>query len=95
VITISNYIHFCQATSPEFNSVSGNFSLNFISNHLGDGQGFNFLAIDTIPDYLDKHTLPAQGQSVLWKYQAIYILNDVEVGEISDVLEVSVKGRVE
>jgi len=84
-----------EAGSPNILWAKGNSNGIKIWVDRGDGQGFNFLAIDTIPDYLDKHTLPAQGQSVLWKYQAIYILNDVEVGEISDVLEVSVKGRVE
>jgi hypothetical protein len=56
------------------------------------GSGYEFLAIDTKPDYLDKHTLPPFGQSALWKYIAIYMLDDEEVGQWSDELEVAVKG---
>jgi hypothetical protein len=56
------------------------------------GTGYELLAIDTKPDYLDKHTLPPFGQSALWKYSAIYILDDEEVGQWSDELEVAVKG---
>ena len=84
-----------EAGSPNILWTKGNSSGIKIWVDRGDGQGFRFLGIDTIPDFLDKHTLPAQGQSALWKYQAIYILKDEEVGEMSDVLEVSVKGRVE
>ncbi len=84
-----------QAGSPNILWVKGNSSGIKIWVDRGDGQGFRFLAIDTSPDYLDKHPLPAQGQTALWRYQAIYILKDEEVGEISDILEVSVKGRVE
>ena len=38
--------------------------------------GFVFLALDTIPDYLDTAQLPAPGTSAVWKYKAIYRLND-------------------
>jgi len=82
-----------QAGSPDILWTKG--KSNGIKIWVDRGDGFKFLAIDTIPNYLDKHTLPPQGQTVLWKYQAIYILDDEEVGEMSDVLEVSVKGRVE
>jgi hypothetical protein len=84
-----------QAGSPDILWTKGKSSGIKIWVDRGDGQGFKFLGTDTIPNFLDKHTLPAQGQTVLWKYQAHYILDDEEVGEMSDVLEVSVKGRVE
>ena len=84
-----------EAGSPNILWTKGNSNGIKIWVDRGDGQGFKFLGTDTIPNFLDKHALPAQGQSVLWKYQAIYILDDEEVGEMSDVLEVSVKGRVE
>src|SRR2546428_26570 len=35
-----------------------------------------FLALDTIPDYLDPAALPAAGTSAVWKYKPIYRLND-------------------
>ena len=55
------------------------------------GAGFVFLAIDTVPDYTDTQSLPA-GQSALWKYKAIYRLNDERVGQWSDVVSVAVAG---
>lgn len=58
----------------------------------GDGKGFVFLAIDTMPDYPDTTPLPAAGVSAIWKYRAIYRKADAQVGQWSDVLEVTVTG---
>ncbi len=52
----------------------------------------SFLAIDTIPDFLDTAPLLAAGASALWKYKAIYRLNDKQVGQWSDVASTSVTG---
>ena len=56
------------------------------------GTGFAHLAIDTVPDYLDTAPLPAPGASALWKYKAIYRLNDAQVGQWSDVVSIAVQG---
>ena len=53
---------------------------------------FAFLAIDTVPDYLDTAALPAPGTGAVWKYKAIYRLKDEQVGQWSDILSVSVMG---
>ena len=53
---------------------------------------FVFLAIDAVPDYLGTAALPAPGVSTVWKYKAIYRLNDEPVGQWSDVASVSVMG---
>ncbi len=82
-----------QAGSPNLKWTKGHSSGIKIWVDRGDGKGFSFLATDTIPDYLDKAVLPPVGQSAMWKYQAIYILKDEEVGQMSDVLEVTVAGR--
>lgn len=58
----------------------------------GDGKGFVFLAVDTVPDYRDTAALPAPGASAVWKYKAIYLLNDEQVGQWSDVASISVMG---
>jgi len=60
----------------------------------GDGNGFQFLTQDTHPDYLDTAPLPPPGESAVWKYRAIYILGDEQVGAWSDVLELTVQGAV-
>ncbi len=44
------------------------------------------------PDYPDTAPLPAPGQIALWKYKAIYRLNDEQVGQWSDVVSVPVAG---
>jgi hypothetical protein len=56
------------------------------------GSGFVFLAVDTIPDYLDTAPLPAAGTSAVWKYKAIYRLGDDQAGQWSDIASISVMG---
>ncbi|MDD5036976.1 MAG: hypothetical protein PHE55_19795 [Methylococcaceae bacterium] len=58
----------------------------------GDGSGFVFLSIDLKPDYPDTHPLPTPGTSAVWRYRAIYRLNDAQVGQWSDVISVTVGG---
>lgn len=61
--------------------------------HVDRGTGtFVFLARDTVPDYLDTFDLPAAGTSAVWKYKAIYVLNDNPCGQWSDVGSLSVMG---
>lgn len=54
----------------------------------GDGKGFVFLAIDSIPDYTDTQALPAT--AAVWKYKGIYIQSDQRVGSWSDVVSIPV-----
>ncbi len=54
---------------------------------------YEFLAIDSIPDYLDTHALPPLGQSAIWKYVAVYMHHDEEVGNWSEPLSVTVTGQ--
>lgn len=56
------------------------------------GQGWQFLALDTVPDYLDTAPLPPAGQSAAWKYRAIYVLDDQPVGQWSDPVSIAVMG---
>ena len=53
---------------------------------------FEFAAIDTYPDYLDNHPLPASGQSAVWRYKIIYRLRDKVIGQWSDIASVAVTG---
>jgi hypothetical protein len=45
------------------------------------GDGFRFLAVDLKPDHPDTAPLPTPGSSAVWKYKAIYLLDDAQVGE--------------
>jgi hypothetical protein len=57
----------------------------------GDGKGFVFLAIDTVPGYTDTAALAA-GASAVWKYKGIYRESDEQVGQWSDVVSTPVMG---
>ena len=54
----------------------------------GDGTGFIFLTIDTVPNYID--TTPFPPAPAKWKYKAIYRLSDARVGQWSAVAEAMV-----
>lgn len=63
-----------------------------ISIFVDRGSGYVFLATDTEPDYLDTFAMPAEAAT--WKYKAIYIINDEQVGLFSDEAEVEVQAAV-
>ena len=50
------------------------------------------LTIDTTPNYTDTAPLPPAGQSVLWKYKAIYRADDTRIGQWSEVVSLPVAG---
>jgi len=56
----------------------------------GDGKGFAFLAVDTVPDYVD--TAPISATAAMWKYKAIYRLSDEQIGQWSAVVSIVVGG---
>lgn len=57
------------------------------------GTGWQYLAIDTIPNYIDNHPLPTAGQTAIWSYRAIYRLRDEQLGQWSDVVDFTVTGK--
>ncbi len=54
----------------------------------GDSKGFVFLAVDTRPDYTDTEPFPNGG--AVWKYRAIYLLDDEKAGQWSATASVRV-----
>lgn len=56
----------------------------------GDGKGFTFLALDTVPDYIDTAALPAT--PAVWKYKAMYRQDDQPIGQWSAVVSVGLGG---
>ncbi|XZF14456.1 hypothetical protein ACTHGU_21950 [Chitinophagaceae bacterium MMS25-I14] len=65
-------------------------SMDGIAIYKDSGSGFVFYDLDNHPHYQDKHPLPAGAQSAVWKYKIIYREDDVEVGQWSDVLTITV-----
>lgn len=57
----------------------------------GDGHGPVFLAIDTVPNYIDT-VKPAPGQSAIYTYTGIYMLKDAEFGQWSLPFAMTVRG---
>lgn len=53
--------------------------------------GWVFLALDTQPNYIDT-VMPAPGTVAVFKYRAIYVLDDQPYGQWSQVLEMTVRG---
>jgi len=58
-----------------------------------DGAGFVFLATDSHPDYTDTTPLPQGVESAVWEYQAIYKINDEQVGKYSESIKVTVSKK--
>lgn len=68
-------------------------SMQAIEIHVSrNGGAFEFLTIDTFPHYTDTAPMPPAGQSQIWKYKAIYRLNDARVGQWSDEVSITVMG---
>lgn len=55
-----------------------------------DTHGSVFLAVDTKPDYDDTAAWPATAKT--WTYTAVYLLNDVPVGQMSAPVSINVGG---
>jgi hypothetical protein len=64
--------------------------LDMIEIHVNRGAGYQMLAFDTTPDYLDTFAAPAGGQK--WTYKAIYRLGDQRVGQWSDEASITIAG---
>jgi len=55
-----------------------------------DAKGFRILAFDTTPGYTD--TTPFPATPTVWKYRAIYRVNDAQVGQWSATVSATVGG---
>ena len=73
---------------PEIVWRKGRYDALEIEADRGDGKGFAFLTIDTVPDYADTAELPAA--PAIWKYRAIYRKGDERVGQWSDTAQITV-----
>ena len=56
------------------------------------GSGFVMLDKDLRPNFIDNSPHPAQGESAIWKYRAMYLFSDQQVGLWSDIVTTSVAG---
>lgn len=77
---------------PHLDYTKSKFSGVEIQKDSNDGHGFVFADKTTNPSWVDNSPLPAANTSALWKYQGIYLLNNVRQGNWSDPVSVTVKG---
>jgi len=77
---------------PLLHFVKGKFEGAQIWKDSGDGKGFVLHTTALHPDYLDLSALPAAGTTAVWKYKAILLYKDTQVGKWSAVIEVTVVG---
>lgn len=81
-------IRLVQGGKPEIVWTKSDFDGIDIYVDRGNGS-FIFLATDTIPNYTDTAELPATG-AAKWNYKAIYKLDDVQIGQWSDIVSIAV-----
>lgn len=81
-----------QAGKPELKWKKDGFVAIRVSADYGTGT-FVFVAQPTKNTWVDKSPLPAYGTSAVWRYKAVYIDNDEEVGMVSPELSVTVTGH--
>jgi hypothetical protein len=56
------------------------------------GSGFIMLDKDLRPNFIDISPMPAQAESAIWKYRAMYLYSDEQVGLWSDIVTTTVSG---
>lgn len=56
------------------------------------GNGFVVLDKSLRPNYRDKSIMPPLGSSAVWKYRAMYLAGDEQLGQWSDIVTLSVMG---
>ena len=65
--------------------------MDAIEIYVDRGEGFDFLAYDAHPNYTDANTLEP-GVTAVWKYKAVYLKHDRQVGVMSDEVQITVTG---
>jgi hypothetical protein len=87
--TLSIYL---QAGRPVIVWTKGNASALEIWVDRADGHNFVLLSTNTKPYVTDMSPLPSAGSGAVWRYKAIYRLDDEPVGQWSDVTSIAVGG---
>ncbi|MEC4048259.1 hypothetical protein OX284_002360 [Flavobacterium sp. SUN046] len=78
------------AGHPEIRFVKGHFE--GLEIHKDTGSGFKLLATSFRAGYNDTSGLPPAGVSEIWKYKGIYFHGNLQVGQWSDEVSVTVTG---
>jgi hypothetical protein len=64
----------------------------YIDIYVDRGFGWEYLATDTLPDYIDTRT---SDRPVTWKYKAIYRHKDEQIGHWSEEVSIDVAPEME
>ena len=79
---------FLNAGHPEISYVKGKY--NGLALYKDSGEGYVFLATLFKTNYTDNSPLPPSGTIKVWRYKAIYIWQDKEIGKWSDENSIAV-----
>ena len=60
----------------------------YVDRQLNDN--YEYLANDSEPDYIDTFPMPEGVNTVAWRYKAISVIGDEQVGEFSDPITITV-----
>lgn len=85
---LSTYLN---AGHPELEYKKGKYG--GIAIYKDSGMGYSLLTRAFMSHYTDKSPLPEVGTTQLWKYKAIYLWHDEEVGSWSDDISIAVIGH--
>jgi len=85
---------FMDSGSPLLKWTKGKFQGVEIWADHSDGKGWQKQERDFKSPWIDRTDLPAAGQSAVWKYKMIYVLDDETTGLWSDEVTVTVYGSV-
>jgi hypothetical protein len=84
-------MQFTQGGKPEL--VWKKMGFDGIEIHVNRGDGYEFLANDMRPNFIDNYSIGNTPK--VWKYKCIYLYNDIRVGEWSDEIQITVSPDVD
>lgn len=81
-----------EAGHPLISYKKGDYTGVRIYKDFGDGNGFIKFDKSNLSKFKDDSPLPPADTAVIWRYRLIFLQGNTEVGELSDVIEITVAG---
>jgi hypothetical protein len=86
-------VQLVQGGKPELHWLKAKFTGLHIFADYDNWGNFTLIAQGSKNNWTDKKALPANGVSAVWAYKAIYVQGDDEVGQMSEMIRVTVTGH--
>ena len=78
------------AGHPILHSLKSTYQGYQVYKDYGDGKGFIAFDKNLAADFIDNSELPVQGITKTWRYKIIYLQNNKEVGNFSEIVSITV-----